>query len=859
MAHISVKRSTTQAEIEAALPPSVVSGSINAFNYLVPATTNEIDFVALCKAMEEENKSAYFTKNFKMKEQVLLNKTHCPSELKSEFHYIFVALNPVVGTLPVMANGQFAIRVNQNAEGVKESTSGFHYPAVDMRGISWTGSGSGDGGSVYSSYNCTIRLENCTLSSLNNGFEEQGFSDATYIDGLKTPSAPVTGWCYKAGSGDGKVLNNIQAYGCKGVSLKGGSGSGSFVSGVHEFTEATFKLIVPHVEGDGPEGAKPKEAILKFNGGDYVVDTGKLYTLTEPNRAAIEVNDTGRSYTHLTLIATKFSQRLDNPANPTKVAEPVGNLLGVAIKFVELSKKSVIRMIGCRGEVFQETSESNAGALSPIGMKFEVVNTAGLATVLTNRRVMLASTDTELSYNAITAGWEVLPIDRNVTTVGTRRFAQPVVNLSKYAVGSAQAKGAPTTRKAGKHFYAAHAVDDRGRNTQLSAEVETELVEGEVPVLNVYTGFPSRVILWHGTEKGVLTEWVEIISPLGNGALADMGNAIGGYEWATTSLPFKPTTEEAANNTVAGYVNLDSTGVAQSFGAGPATTGEWQKVGDIWTLPSGAVYVCVTAATANNGGTWFLIKPPPTTITATNATWPIPKGATVLRIKARGGGGGGGGGGTGTTAKKQSAGAGGAAGVGTDVLWTVTGTTLNVEIGAGGAGGASGATGGNTGTAGTGGSSTKVKTSGGTLIAKAEAGGGGQGGPVGEGEAVSMAYGGALASRRLSSIAGSGGSNGTASGAPVGFSGSGGSGGGNASATLGGKGGVAGNALEAVSAPAEGSAATTEGGEGESAAANSGAGGAGGGGGAWNGGSGSGAGGKGGAGGSGVVVIEVVC
>ncbi len=112
------------------------------------------------------------------------------------------------------------------------------------------------------------------------------------------------------------------------------------------------------------------------------------------------------------------------------------------------------------------------------------------------------------------------------------------------------------------------------------------------------------MILWHGTSAGVFTEWVEIILPAGQAVLADMGSAIGGQAWSSSSLPSKPTTAAAENNTAAGRVLLDSAGVAESYGSAIFTTGEWQNAGDIFTTPAGTRYVCLASATGNNGGTW---------------------------------------------------------------------------------------------------------------------------------------------------------------------------------------------------------------------------------------------------------------
>lgn len=584
-------------------------GCINALKYLdIPSGT--IDFVALCKAMEEQFKAAYFSTNFTMKAQVLLNMAAVPGELKEFFKYRFVSRNGVVGTLPKMANGQFAMRANQNAEGVKEGSSLYPHQDVIFENISWRGSGENDGGSVFSGYNRTVKVVNSQLSNLNNGYVEEGFSDGSHIDTLTTYGKNVTGWCYKTGEGDGKTIKYVEAYACKGVFVTRGTGTATgLVSGIHQFVVAGFTFSEPHLEGDGPNEAsgKPSEALIILNGGDYVFQHSRFFTLTNPARPCIEITDVGAAEraTIVVFEHVRFMQRLDDPANPTGKVQPVGNLQGVALKFVGLSPKSIVKFVDTYGEVFQQTSEnSQFDTRARIGLKFTAPEQEGLLSQLTARRVMLSSTDSQLRYNSGVESWEIRPVGSNMDSVTTRRFGQPLLTLTKFAAASEQAKAAPTTRGTGTHYYVVWAIDDRGRRTSLSAEKSVTLAAGEVPNIAISTGYPSRVILEHGTSAGVFTDWVEIILPIGQAVLADMGSAIGGQAWSSEAVPARPGTGTAENNTAGGRVLLDSGGIAESYGSTIFTTGEWQKAGDLFTVPSGRIYVCTVSAAANNGGTW---------------------------------------------------------------------------------------------------------------------------------------------------------------------------------------------------------------------------------------------------------------
>jgi hypothetical protein len=274
-------------------------------------------------------------------------------------------------------------------------------------------------------------------------------------------------------------------------------------------------------------------------------------------------------------------------------------------------------------------------------------------------------------------------------------------------------------------------------------------------------------------------------------------------------------------------------------------------------------YVQVTGTTGLSGPIGAAI-PATYIVTATNAAWPIPYGATQLEITAVGGGGGGGGAGSAAAAQLQTGGGGGAAGgMETQMVPVGANTTLSVTIGGGGAGGGGGALGGNTGVIGTLGTATSVTGTGISVI-----GLGGSAGQPSTASSTGIATGSLMGSlvtnltpaNGVTSTTGQsvgGGSPSLASGGPpVGYSGGGGAGGGTASATNGGLGGGAGSLTQGGDRNAQGTgkAGTSAGANGSNAAANTGAGGGGGGGGA----AGTGAGGSGGTGGSGFVVIKVL-
>ena len=577
---------------------SVVTGSlINAAHY---ATGGVVNMTNLVKAMEEERKGAYFPESLTMGEQVLLNKTHVASP--STFQYAFYGLGGtrVKVTLPVMASGQFAFRANENAEGVKEGESLYNHPDVIFENIEFVGSGSADGGSVCSAYNRTYRIVNVQCKSLANGFVNKGFSDLTYIDDL-TGDQTVTGWLWQGENGDGQQIHGVQAYGGKGISVKHGSGTVSgLVSGEHKFVVGKWLIVDDHLEGDGPnvEHGKAQNPLITLEGGDYLVKGCRLYTLHEPARPCVKVIDNAERFTLLRFENTRFLQRLGESSGPV---EPVGDIQGIALELENLSTKSVVQFVDTHAETYQQTSEeSRFDERAILGFR---VTGGEPGTKLTERRVMIASLDSELRYNANTPAWEVRPIAGDMLV--TRRFGRPAIETNKYAAGSAQAKAAPTTRGTGKHYYEMCAYDDRGRRTNISPEALVELTSGQVPALTLKAGYPCRVVLWHGTTAGMFTEWVELVLPRGQAVLADMGNAIGGQEWKSTSVPTPPGTGEAENSTAAGLVLLENSPLLRniSFVKAVFTTGEWQQEGDLLYIAA-QPYICAAAATGNNGGTW---------------------------------------------------------------------------------------------------------------------------------------------------------------------------------------------------------------------------------------------------------------
>lgn len=602
--------SNSGANFESLLPASVINSStsvLNAKNFITSG--NIVNFPLLVKAMEVECKVAVIPENIVLSEQALLNKENVSSP--TSFQYRFIGQGPGRPTvkLPVMSNGQYAIRCNQNSEGIKVNSNLYKHPDVIFENIAFIGSGTGDGGSVASSYRRSLWVQGVTLEGLANGFNEEQTTDRTFVNGLASDNT-VTGWCFQTEGGDAKIFQNIQAYGSKGLSVKHGTGTCiGLVSGVHSFAAAMFTLLECHLEGDGPNeaGGKPSTALLKFEGGIYKVLDSRLYTLTEPNRPAFEINDEGASerWTGITFENCRFMQRLDEPGAIGEV-QPIGNLLGNAGTLTGLSTQSTIKFVNTYGECFQQTEASSQfDTRSRIGIKISTPSQAGLESQVTNRRVMISSTDCQIKYNVSTSSWEVRPTEGSQDSITTRRFGTPNLKLSKFAKESTQAKAAPTTRAAATHYYRTWALDDRNHKTNLSVEKNIVISEGEVPVIGIEIGYPCRIILEHGIAANTFTEWTEIILPLGQAVLADMGSAIGGQAWSSSSLPTAPVEATTANNTIFGRQGLDATGIFEGYGATAVyTTGEWQAVGDILTLENGERFVCTVAASANNGGTW---------------------------------------------------------------------------------------------------------------------------------------------------------------------------------------------------------------------------------------------------------------
>jgi hypothetical protein len=256
-----------------------------------------------------------------------------------------------------------------------------------------------------------------------------------------------------------------------------------------------------------------------------------------------------------------------------------------------------------------------------------------------------------------------------------------------------------------------------------------------------------------------------------------------------------------------------------------------------------------------DGTTLYIQGPNPNVaiITTTNATWPIPPGATHLEIICIGGYGGGAGGGSPSSAINQAGGSGGGLPVpSTQIVAVGSNTTLNVTIGAGGTAGAGGAAGGNPGGAGGNGGTTTVT---GTGISVKSIGGfhGVPSLASSTANAQVGAWGAAATGGPTQSFAsvGTGGISGGSGSPPIDRVGGGGGGGGPATATLGGGGGGAGAIDAAGAAGTSGASGTAAGVAGGTAVAN----GAGGGGG---GGANGGAGGAGGAGAPGLVIVKVV-
>lgn len=672
---------------------SVVSSSfvnLRASDFPTESGSTIIKSATLIQAMEEQNKGVVIPFGWSLDNpNVLCNKVHVSAPLLAAFQYRFYSMGPRAVLKATMGAGDAMFRFNQNAAGEKVNEALYPHADVIFEGIapeSTTGEGR-----FATAFNRTFEASNISFSHIGGGFANKGFSDVTKLSNI-TGDHTIPGFLWEGENGDGQSFENVQAYGGRALHFTHGSGTvKGAVGGEFVCVEAKVVFFDDHLEGDGPNeaGGKAQNALIRLQGGDYVLNFSRLSTLTAPNRAAVEVDDSGapERCTNLTMIGLRFTQRLDNPANPTGRVEPIGNLQGVAINFACINKRAIVKAIDCYGEIFQQTSEESqfdvrqrvaikitaqfpaTATLTNGGLELtEVTKTAGRFEVgqtvtgtgipastmiaeakevtagkwtlvlsnkataegvhsltvintalneqFTNRRVQVSSADWTLRYNTSTASPEIRPAGGMQDSVTTRRFSQPAINLSQFAVGTAEAKAAPTTLTAGKLYYRLWALDDRGHKTQLSAEKSLNLAEGATPSLQIELGYAARYILERSKVEGnfAAAEWMEGIAPTGFiSSVADMGNAAGGQEWTKLGEASKqtgltsgtaPTTESAQNNTAFGYQGLDTNGRFQGWGSRP-TTGEWQKEGDSWTLATGAREHCTVAAAANNGGTWI--------------------------------------------------------------------------------------------------------------------------------------------------------------------------------------------------------------------------------------------------------------
>ncbi|HMH18060.1 MAG TPA: hypothetical protein VK572_07925, partial [Burkholderiales bacterium] len=141
------------------LPSSVVNGSTAVLDVRQFLAGGVVDWAAALKAMEEQRKALLTPLDIALKEgPVLGNKEHVTGNVATfKYHFIFEGCPTI--TLPVMAEGQYATRFNETAEGVNVNAALYKHPDIILDGdFRIAGSGSGDGGSFMSAYRRTFAV-----------------------------------------------------------------------------------------------------------------------------------------------------------------------------------------------------------------------------------------------------------------------------------------------------------------------------------------------------------------------------------------------------------------------------------------------------------------------------------------------------------------------------------------------------------------------------------------------------------------------------------------------------------------------------------------------------------------------------
>lgn len=581
-----------------ALEWSRVSGSepLDARRYIQAGTTATIDFAALVEDMATRRKAAHIPAgSWLAKEDTVLLDS-----VSATFAYRF--FGDVHGGTRIsfpagMSSSDYLFSANSG------STATFYpHPDIIFEDMTLSGGSSPDGSWLHT-YNRSVSIRRVNITGMLNGVVTSGFCDLSYLEQFYVEHMTAGGWGFSMTShGDAVTVNSMMTYDAAGLRIvKGSVVINGLVGGFHEFVEANVDFRNVHLEGDGPSGSKIEDPLLTLHGGTYTIDDSRLYTLTNPDRPAIEIDDSGLAgrKTNLTLGRNcRFTQRLDDPANGAGVPQPVGAAQGVAIHITNLGVRAEIRFRETCAEIYGQTTTNTRLVYERIAPIY-TSDDADIQAVFDARQITLCG-DVTLRHGS--DAWEVRAPHPFSDIRSMRKLGTPLLQVSAGTGSDAAAN--PSTLTTGTYYYKAQAIDTEGFTTLASTEQSQAITAGStMPVVSVSAvAGPFKLRLFRGTSAGTYTHWVEVFVHGHEIELWDQGTYIAGQAWSATAVP----TPSAANTTVDGIRQLGPITGRKIIWASAIPTGGTYVAGDtvFYTAPTAGASpgaVCVTGGTP---GTW---------------------------------------------------------------------------------------------------------------------------------------------------------------------------------------------------------------------------------------------------------------
>jgi hypothetical protein len=363
-------------------------------------------------------------------------------------------------------------------------------------------------------------------------------------------------------------------------SLTGGAGLSSTTTYfVRDATANTFKvatslggtavdITTDLTAGTVAARGKLNLPLMLFKGGEYALWRCDFYTLNNPARPAIRVDNSSSQRTTLAMRDVRFLQRIDDPNNAYGATEPIGDVTGTAIDLVSFNERSEITLENTWSELFGQVSGAGTN-LSDLRDKFVPLITsddATLQTVLDAAKMLLGS---NITVRKAAGSWSVRAFSPLGALRGSTRQATPTLTA---ALGSTLEKAAfirASSMTNATYYYKVAIVDAEGHQTPGSTERSVTLATGDVAKLTVegFTG-PVRLKVARGTSAGVYTGGADIYVPKHKIDLFDTGDHIGGVAWGAAP------SFSTVNNTADG---IRHTG---------ATSGRFMGYSTVATLPT---------------------------------------------------------------------------------------------------------------------------------------------------------------------------------------------------------------------------------------------------------------------------------